>query len=188
MARKSHNGKCDTDKVTRLKPKRHDVILEALQLVIDYGDHYALSQPTRDEIAGAVGNMAPPAKWGFVMLNPEQQRAVLKAIDGTKKPLTTLKVWHASISFIAYDREGEIMAGRTEIAKAAGVPGCDVSTAFGQLVEIGALVRIKPGRYRVNPYVAWSGPLHKREIATKGQQPVAPGTGPGLTVVAGGKP
>jgi hypothetical protein len=173
-------------KVTRLRPKRHDVIVEALQLVLDFGDHYELDQHTRDGLAAAVGRLAPPEKWGFVMLNPDQQRAVLKAIDGTKKPLTTLKVWHTCISFIAYDRDGEIMARRTQIAEAAGVPSCDVSTALGQLVEIGALVRIKPGRYAINSHVGWSGPLHKREIAAKTAKPV-PAPGPLLTLMEGGK-
>jgi hypothetical protein len=182
MVEKPHKGCANTETVTRLKPKRHDVIVEALQLVIDYGDHYDLSQPTRDEIAGAVGKLAPPEKWGFVMLNPDQQRAVLKAIDATPKPLTIFKVWNACISFIAYDRDGEIMAARPRLAEAANVALPDVSMAMKKLVEIGAVVRLRPGRYRVNPFVAWSGPLHKRELAAKDQRPVRPQ----LTVVEGG--
>jgi len=181
MASKSHKGQAETEKVTTLKAKRHDVILEALQLVIDYGD---LSQPTRDEIAGAVGRMAPPEKWGFVMLNPDQQRAVVKAIDATPKPHTTLKVWNACISFIAYDRDGEIMAARSQLAEAACTRPEETTKALSRLVNIGALERIKPGRYRVNPYVAWSGPLHKREIAAMEQEPVRPK----LTVIEGSKP
>lgn len=78
------------------------------------------------------------------------------------------------------------MANRGTIAEAAGVPPCDVSTAFGRLTEIGALIRIRPGRYRVNPHVGWSGPLHKREIAGKASRPVV--AGPSLVVVDGGKP
>ena len=184
MARKSHKGQAETEKVTKLKAKRHDVIIEALQLVIDYGDHYDLSQPTRDEIAGAVGRMAPPEKWGFVMLNPDQQRTVLKAIDATPKPLTTFKVWNACISFIAYDRDGEIMANRTQIADAACVSPAHTSTALSRLVDIGVLTRVARGRFKVNPYVAWSGPLHKREIAAMDQEPVRPKR----TSFDGGKP
>ena len=120
------------------------------------------------------------------MLNPDQQRAVLKAIDATPKPLSTLKVWNACISFIAYDRDGEIMAGRIQIAEAAGVLPRNVSTALSRLVEIGVLNRTSRGRFKVNPHVAWSGPLHKREIAAKEQAPVK--EGPLLTLMEGGRP
>ena len=184
MARKSHKGQAETEKVTKLKAKRHDVIIEALQLVIDYGDHYDLSQPTRDEIAGAVGRMAPPEKWGFVMLNPDQQRTVLKAIKSGPLPLQTMAAWNACISFIAYDRDGEVMANRTQIAEAADLAPRHTSTALSRLVDIGVLTRVARGRFKVNPYVAWSGPLHKREIAAMEQEPVRPK----LTIIDGGKP
>jgi DNA-binding transcriptional ArsR family regulator len=169
-------------KVTRLRPKRHDVIVEALQLVLDFGDHYELDQHTKDGLAAAVGKLAPPEKWGFVMLNPDQQRAVLKAIGAGPRPNETLKVWNACISFIAYDRDGEIMARRTQIAEAADLTPQNASTALSRLVELGVLERIRRGRYRVNPHVAWSGPLHKREIAAKEQAPVPAGA-PKLRVV-----
>ena len=174
--------------ITKLRPKRHDVIVEALQLVLAFGDHFDLDQHTRDNLAGAVGKLAPADKWGYVMLNPDQQRAVLKAIDAGAKPLTTLKVWQAVISFIAYDRDGEIMANHRIIAEAANVDLADVSKAMKGLIEIGVLIRLKPGRYRVNPHVAWSGPLHKRDIAAKDQRPVGPPpAGPLLVVMEGGK-
>ena len=174
-------------KVTRLKPKRHDVIVEALHLMLDCADHYELDQHTQDGLAAAVGRLAPPEKWGFVMLNPDQQRAVLKIIKAGPKPLQTIAAWNACISFIAYDRDGEIMATRTQIAEAADISPDNTSTALSRLVEIGVLIRTGRGRYRVNPYVAWSGPLHARAIAAKEFQPVAPGTGPALVVMDGGK-
>ena len=173
--------------ITRLRPKRRDVILEGLQLALDFGDEWGLQQGTKDDLALAVGRLAPPDKWGFVMLNPDQQRAVLKAIDDGPKPLTTFKVWNAAISFIAYDRDGEIMAARPQLAEAANVALPDVSLAMKRLVDIGAVVRIRPGRYAVNSHVAWSGPLHKREITAKEQKPVA-APGPLLVVMEGGKP
>jgi len=58
------------------------------------------------------------------------------------------------------------------------------STALSRLVDIGVLTRVARGRFKVNPYVAWSGPLHKREIAAMEQEPVRPK----LRVVEGGKP
>jgi hypothetical protein len=175
-------------KVTRLRPKRHDVIVEALQLVLDFGDHYELDQHTKDGLAAAVGKLAPPEKWGFVMLNPDQQRAVMKAIGAGPRPNETLKVWNACISYIAYDRDGEIMARQSQIAEAADVSSSHTSEALARLIDIGVLSRIVRGRYRVNPHVAWSGPLHKRDIAAKEQAPVPPPPGPLLVVMEGGKP
>ena len=122
------------------------------------------------------------------MLNPEQQRAVLKAITESPKPFQTMAVWNACISFIAYDRDGEIMAARAQLAEAANVSPEHTSTALSRLVSIGALIRLRPGRYAVNPHVAWSGPLHKRDIAAKEQIPVPPPVpGPLLVVMEGGK-
>ena len=135
-------------------------------------------------MAAAVGRMAPPEKWGFVMLNPDQQRTVLKAIKSGPLPLQTMAAWNACISFIAYDRDGEVMANRTQIAEAADLAPRHTSTALSRLVDIGVLTRVARGRFKVNPYVAWSGPLHKREIAAMEQEPVRPK----LRVVEGGKP
>ena len=174
-------------KVTRLKPKRHDVIVEALHLMLDCADHYELDQHTRDGLAAAVGRLAPPDKWGFVMLNPDQQRAVMKAIKTGSRPNETLFVWNACISYIAYDHDGQIMATRTQIAEAADISPDNTSTALSRLVEIGVLIRTGRGRYKVNPYVAWSGPLHARAIAAKDFQPVSPSVGPSLVVMDGGK-
>ena len=173
-------------KVHTLRPKRRDVLLEGLQLALDFGDEWGLRQDTKDDLARAVGQLAPADKWGYVMLNPDQQRAVLKAIKASPKPLQTMAVWNAVISFIAYDRDGEIMAKQTAIAEAAGVCITDTSRALSRLVDIGVLIRTGRGRYRVNSHVAWSGPLHKREIAAKEQRPVSP-PGPLLVVMEGGK-
>lgn len=180
-------GKILMAKVTRLRTKRQGAFVEACQLVLDFGEHFDLSQSVRDEIAGAVGKLAPPEQWGFVMLNPEQQRAVLKAIMDGPKPLQTVAVWNACISFIAYDRDGEIMASRTQIAEAAGVLPQHTSTALSRLVEIGVLSRIARGRFRVNPYVAWCGPLPSRDNAVK-EHRAMPVKAPALSVVEGGKP
>ena len=176
--------------VTKLRPKRHDVIVEALQLVLDFGDHFELDQHTRDNLAGAVGKLVPPERWGYVMLNPDQQRLVLKAIDSGSKPHTTLKVWQAVISFIAYDRNGEIMANRETLAEAAGTRPDETTKAMSRLVEIGALERTGRGRYKINAHVGWSGSLHKRDAVAKEQRPVSVplAAGPLLVVMEGGKP
>ena len=173
--------------VTKLRPKRHDVIVEALQLVLDFGEHFELDQHTRDNLANAVGKLAPPERWGYIMLNPDQQRLVLKAIRECPAPLTTMAVWNAVISFIAYDRNGEIMANREALANAAGTRPDETTKALSRLVDMGALERTGRGRYKVNPHVGWSGSLVKRDSAAKEQRPVPAPPGPLLVAMQGGK-
>ena len=156
-------------KVTRLRPKRHDAICESIQLALDMP--LGLPQGARDALADALGRFAPPEQWVFVMLNPDQQRFVLKAIDNGPRPLTTLKVWNAAISHIRYDT-GEIMAGRERLAQDANITPDETSRALSQLAEIGALVKLRPGRYAINPHVVWTGDLVKRQEAAKHVSPV----------------
>jgi hypothetical protein len=135
-------------KVTRMRPKRHDAICESLQLVLDLP--LGLSQGVRDSLADALGRFAPPETWSFVMLNPDQQRLVLKAINGGDKPALTMRVWLAVISHIRYDT-GEIMAGRERLAEDAETTPEEASRALSRLAEIGALLKLRPGRYGVHP-------------------------------------
>jgi len=73
-----------------------------------------------------LGRFAPPETWGFVMLNPEQQRLVLRAINHGEKSLITLRVWNAAISHFRYDI-GEIMAERIEIMRFSCRPCAPIS-------------------------------------------------------------
>ena len=66
-----------SETVTRLRPKRHDAICNALQLCLDL----PLKPETRDDLADVLGRFGKPETWWFVMLNPDQQRLVLRAID-----------------------------------------------------------------------------------------------------------
>ena len=151
-------------KVTRMRPKRHDAICESLRLWLDLP--LGLKPETRDDLAEVLGRFAPPEQWVFVMLNPDQQRLVLKAIDNGPRPLTTLKVWNAAISHIRYDT-GEIMAGRDRLAEDAGIVPEEASRALTRLAEIGALLKLRRGRYAINPHVGWTGSLLKRQEAAK---------------------
>lgn len=159
--------------------RRRDVLIEGLQLALDFGDEWGLETATKNDLARALGQLAPPEKWGYVVLNPEQQRLVLKAIQACPKPLATMAVWQAVISYIAYDRNGEIMADRATIAAAADVSPQNTSTALSRLVEIGALLKLARGHYAINPHVGWCGPAHKREMAAKTCEPLKPA----LTIV-----
>src|SRR3954452_18580528 len=156
-------------KVTRMRPKRHDAICESIQLALDLP--LGLKQASRDDLAEVLGRFAPPEQWVFVMLNPDQQRLVLKAINNGPRPLTTLKVWSAAISHIRYDT-GEIMAGRERLAEDAETTPEHASHALTQLVEIGALLKLRRGRYAINPHVGWTGDLVKRQEAAKNVPPV----------------
>jgi len=152
-------------KVTRLRPKRHDAICESIQLALDMP--LGLPQGVRD----ALGRFAPPETWSFVMLNPDQQRLVLKAINGGDKPALTMRVWLAVISHIRYDT-GEIMASRGRLAEDAETTPDEASRALSRLLEIGALLKLRRGRYAINPHVGWTGDLVKRQEAAKNVPPV----------------
>jgi len=148
------------EKVKRLRPRRHDVVTESIQLILDIP--LGLTQGARDCLNDVLGRFSPPETWGFVMLNPEQQRLVLRAINHSEKPALTLRVWNAAISYIRYDT-GEIMSGRERLAQDAETTPQETSRALARLTEIGALIRLKPGRYAINPHVGWQGSLLKRQ-------------------------
>ena len=160
-----------TAKITRLRPKRHDRIAEAGQLLLDMP--LGLKDATRDDLAEALGRFEPPPHetWKYAMMNPDQLRQVLKAINASPKPLSTLRVWTAVLSRIRYDT-GEVMAGGRLLADDAGTTPQEVSRALNRLVEIGALLRLRRGRYAVNPHVAWVGSLDRREVVAMTTSPV----------------
>ena len=157
-----------TAKVHRLRPKRHDQIADALQTVIDFAP---VDDPVRDSLNDVLGKYTPPEPWSFIMLNPAQQRLVLKAINAGEKPAITMRVWLACISRLNYGN-GEVMANRSTLAEDADTTPQEVSRALVRLTEIGALVRLKRGRYAINPHVGWAGSQVQRQEAAKGVEPV----------------
>src|SRR5689334_22897318 len=100
-------------KVERLRPRHADSVTDAIKLLLDLP--LGLSFAAKENLSDILGQFAPPESWGFVMLNPEQQRMVLKAINKSDRPLLTFRVWNAAISHLRYDT-GEIMAGRDRLA------------------------------------------------------------------------
>jgi len=153
-----------SEKVKRLRPKRHDVIVESIKLVLDMP--LGLSPEAKDALNDALGRFAQPEKWSFCMLNPDQQRLVLKAITHGEKPALTLRIWNAAISHVRYDT-GEIMAGRNRLSEDADTTPQETSRALSRLTEIGALLKLRRGRYAINPHVGWTGSLVKRQEAAK---------------------
>jgi hypothetical protein len=159
-----------TATVTRLRPQRHAVIADSLRTVLNAP--LGLSDVVRDGLADALGRFVPPETWGYLMLNPNQQRLLLKAILQLPNPGLTLRVWFAAVSYLRYDT-GEIMAGGKRLAEDAGTTPQEVSRALGRLVRTGAFTRLKPGRYAINPHVGWQGSLAKRQAAAVDQVPLS---------------
>jgi len=152
------------EKVKRLRPRQYDAITESIRLILDVP--LDLPQSARDSLAEVLGKFAPPESWGYVMLNPDQQRLVIRAINNGERPLQTFRVWNAAISYLCYDT-GEIMASRRRLAEDTEMHPTDVSRGLNCLADIGALIRLKPGRFAINPHVGWQGSLLKREAAAK---------------------
>jgi hypothetical protein len=150
-----------TAEIRKLRPKRHGMVVERIQGVLDL---HNLSDQTRDELASVLERYEPASPWGFTMLSQQQLRAVLKLINATDKPAVTLRVWTALTTYVRMDT-GEIMAGRLQLAADAETTAQEVSRAFTRLADIGALIRIRPGRYAINPHVGWAGSLDRREAA-----------------------
>jgi hypothetical protein len=155
-------------KVRRLRPKRHDRIAEALQLVLELP--LELEPPARTALNNALSSYAP-APWPFIMLNRIEARRIQQRIQAGKRPGITLAVWLAVLSYTAYGT-GEIEASREELAKQAGTTERSVSRALVQLARIGALQAVGRGRYEIHPSVAWHGPLASREAAARKLTPV----------------
>lgn len=153
-------------KVVKLRPRRSDILAQALQLCLDL----KLTDSTRDELAEKLGTYEPPV-WGpYTMIDQSELRVVLKAIGKGPRPLATLKVWTASVARARRGEPGEpseIMATRSQLAEDAAVRPNEVSSALKRLVEIGAVIQLRRGRYAINPHVGYNGSLTSREAASK---------------------
>lgn len=142
------------------KRKRSDAVVEAAQLLLDLP--LGMPDSVRDELHRITEQRAPRQTWPFVMLNPEQLRTVLRLINASDRPATTLRVWTAAVTFVRMD-DGEIMARNETLAEAAEVTPQEVSRALNAMVRMGVLIRLQRGRYAVNANIAWAGSQEKRE-------------------------
>ena len=158
-----------TAEIRKLRPKRHDTITQTLQLALTLP--LGLSDATRDELATRLERYEPAPTWKFTMLSPEQLRIVLKQINACPHPALTLRVWSALVTYVRMDT-GEIMASRHRLAEDAETSPQEVSRALGRLADIGALLRIRHGRYAINPHVGWAGSLDRREAAASKVAPL----------------
>ena len=146
----------------RLRPRTHDQVASAAQLVLELGAA-RLRPETKADLTELLSSVSPEP-WVFVMLSREKARLILKRINEGDRSGSTAKVWMAALSFAEYGT-GAIAASRSEIADVAGTTEREVSRALSRLAEIQALIRTGKGRYALHPQAAWSGTLATREKA-----------------------
>lgn len=154
-----------TAELRKFRPRGAGRATEALRVVTELP--LGLSDATRDELATVLNRYEPDPTWTYTMLSREQQRLVLKLINASPKPSITGRVWLALVSYLETNT-GEIMASLARIAEDAETTKPEASRSMTYLAEKGALIRLRAGRYKINPHVGWVGSLAKRETAAQG--------------------
>jgi len=123
-----------------------------------------------------------PNTWTFIMINAEQNFAVVDYLEEkSKRPLKALKLW--ALLFDNVHREtGQIMLTRQEMADIVKIHSNDVSSIMSELESINAITKEKDGRsvtYYMNPNVGTHLSQEDREKAQV--------KAPALKVINGGK-
>lgn len=127
--------------------------------------------------------------WTFIMLSPNQNRAVVRWLDtNSRRPMRAMRLWAELFTALDMDT-GEVMLTRDQIATQVNLPGQDVSEIMSELETCGAIIRRRervagmrgPGRvhYYMNPMVA----THLAGQARDAAQAAAPA----LRVIEGDK-
>jgi hypothetical protein len=120
--------------------------------------------------------------WTFVMLSPEQNRAVVGWLrEHSKRPMVAMLLWSELFVHLRGDT-GEIAATQDELALAVGAHPDDVRKVLRELVTIGAVTSWRekvpglrgPGvsRYSMNPHVATKLPGKARDAAQAAHPPL----------------
>lgn len=127
------------------------------QLVLDFAEDGGVSEAAIGPIVSAIDNQTASSKgWAFVMIGPNENRAVVNWLaTNSKRPMTAVRVWAECFTGLRMDT-GEIVISRTELAKRVGVAVSSVSTIMSELESIGAISRVRVGRgvrYFMNPNV-----------------------------------
>lgn len=128
--------------------------------------------------------------WTFVMLSPDQNRAVVKWLtSNSKRPMVAVQLWAELFAHLDRD-SGEIQQTRDELANAVNTQPEHVSSIMTELEGIGAISRRRvkiaglrgPGmvRYFMSPRVA-------THLAGKARQEAQAEAGPLLRVMEGGR-
>jgi hypothetical protein len=139
---------------TRRQRLRSEDAAQLRQLVLAYGEE----QP--EAVARIVAvidrETAAEREWTFVMISPAQNALVVDQImQMTVRPALTVRLWAKLFLHLRMDT-GEVVATREELAAEVGTQARHVSTAMGELENMGALIRRKEGRrsrWFMNPRV-----------------------------------
>ncbi len=151
-----------------------------------------LPEVVRPLLAYVARRAATRNGWTFIMISPEQNRAVVRwLLESSARPMKGADLW--AVLFTAVDQDtGEIMLTRDELAEAVGDTADHVSAIMGELEGIGAIIRRRekvpgvrgPGRVRyfMNPNVGTHLAGAERDEAQAAAPP-----GPLLRIMQGGK-
>jgi len=151
---------------------RQDENLRLRQALLPFRDGGDGTQLERTEVRLVVAKAlmlvdretASSNRWAFVMLSPSQNRIVVRhLLAESRQPMVAVDLWAMLFEHLLFDT-GEIVLRRDEIAEELGVSSGEVSRIMSELVEFGAISRVRervagmrgPGvvRYFMNPNVA----------------------------------
>jgi hypothetical protein len=158
---------------------REDQAVQLRQLVLSLPD--APPDAISRVLAAIDRGTAARNGWTFVMLSPEQNRAVAGWLrEHSKRPMVAMLLWAELFVHLRAD-DGQIAATREELAEAIRATPQDVSRVMSELVSIGAVTRWYekiPGlrgqgmvRYSMNPHVATKLPGAARIEAQRMHSP-----------------
>ena len=127
------------------------------QLLLDLGDRWDLPGDAVTKIVAAVdGQTASERGWTFVMIGPKENQAVVAWLrQNSQRPMAAMEVWALLFTALRFDT-GEIALTRAELAERVGIQPRHVSSIMTELVEIGAVSRVREGRrvrYFMNPNI-----------------------------------
>lgn len=127
------------------------------QLLLDLGERRNLPAEAVTKIVAAVdGQTVSERGWAFVMIGPKENEAVVAWLrQNSKRPMAAMATWAALFTALRFDT-GEIALTRAELAERVGIHPRHVSRIMTELVEIGAVSRVREGRqvrYFMNPNI-----------------------------------
>lgn len=178
--------------IVRLRTKRERITADQAnrlrQLILTTPDLPA--GPVGVLVATIDSQVAARNGWTFVMLSPDQNRAVVKWLTfNSKRPMVAVQLWAELFAHLDRDT-GEIRQSRDELAMAMNARPEHISALMTELESIGAISRKRvkvagmrgPGtvRYFMSPRVA-------THLGGKARDVAQAEAGPLLRVMEGGR-
>ena len=150
----------------RLKERQRD---QLRQLVLDFAEDGDVSEAAIGPIVSAIDNQTASSKgWAFVMIGPNENRAVVKWLsENSQRPMAAMRLWAECFTGLRMDT-GEIVISRAELAERVGIAARHVSEIMTELTSINAIYRVREGRgvrYFMNPNVGTCLKGRSRDVA-----------------------